>query len=112
MGRGPTLAASVGTWPYPEAVRLVDSVYGALVLERLSMHAATVLGVEIAGVLVRDRMNPDSLVLVALHGADHDALGERYSVSPGSLHPPGCDARAGDRPSARPAPPPAGPPAP
>jgi HD-GYP domain-containing protein (c-di-GMP phosphodiesterase class II) len=75
----------VETWPRHDALRLVDSVYGALVMERLSMHTATVLGAEIAGVLVRDRVDPASVVLAAVHGGDVDAVGQRFSVTRGAV---------------------------
>jgi HD-GYP domain-containing protein (c-di-GMP phosphodiesterase class II) len=62
-------------------------------MERLSMHAATVLGAEIAGVLVRDRVDPATVVVAALYGADPDSVGERYSVTRGAT---GATLRSGE----------------
>jgi hypothetical protein len=84
MGRGAGPAGAVGTWPQAEATRLVEPVYGALVMERLSMHAATALGVETAEVLVRDRADPDSVVVAAVHGCDPEAVGERHPIALGA----------------------------
>jgi HD domain/GAF domain len=93
MGQGVGHAGGVGTWPQPESMRLVDSVYAALVMERLSMHTATVLGSEIAGVLVRDRADPASVVLAAVHGGNPESVGERYSVTRGAT---GAALRSGE----------------
>jgi HD-GYP domain-containing protein (c-di-GMP phosphodiesterase class II) len=54
--------------------------YSAIVLDRLARHACSVLGVEQAWILVRDRSDPRSAIAAAGYGIDIEVIGSRFAI--------------------------------
>jgi HD-GYP domain-containing protein (c-di-GMP phosphodiesterase class II) len=58
----------------------LEGMYSAIVLDRLAKHACSVLGVEQAWILVRDRSDPRSAIAAAGHGIDVEVIGTRLPI--------------------------------